>query len=130
MDVFLILFLWGLGNFAVASPPVDLTDYEGKGSAQKIVKGAKKDPGISEREMIYVDNQDGVDSRDPALCQVKYKVAGRDRPGREGKTLVKLNQNQRVRFIRETKDHRWTMVEVVATRRKAWIPTSALLEKE
>ncbi len=76
--------------------------------------------------MIYLDNQEGVSSTDPAFRKVKYNVVGRDRPGREGKVLFRLAENQRVKFVRTGKDPRWSLVEVVATQRRAWIPSSAI----
>ena len=130
MDVLLILLgvicSYSLG---LAAPPVDLSDFDGKASA---AKGAKKSgsPTISEREMVYLDNQEGMESADPTLRTVRYKVLGRDRPGREGKVLVRLGENQRVKFIKESKDRRWSMVEIVGRKKRAWIPSSALVAQE
>jgi len=128
MDVFLIVItlLWGAG--AWASPPADLSDFDGtKGGGSK---GKQKTPAISEREMIYVDNQENVNSGGSSVRELRYNVVGRDRPGRDGKGLLKLSEKQRVKFVRRSKDNRWTLIEVPATQKKAWIPSAALVEKE
>ncbi len=132
MDVFLrsaALVILSLFNTSVlASPPVDLTDFDGKRNESKkaALKGGKKDPGISERQMIYVDNSEGVENI-PELRVLKYNVIGRDRPGREGKAMLRLTAEQRVKWLRDSKDTRWTLVEIPNLNKKTWVPKAALV---
>jgi hypothetical protein len=128
MDVLLILILF-LAQSAGSAPPVDLSDFEGKKSAEMDSKTKIRREGVSETQMIYVDNTEGGEAS-PDLRHLKFAVAGRDRPGREGKILIRLQAENRVKFVRFSKDNRWSLIEIPGIKKRAWVPRAALIEEK
>ena len=109
---------------ARAAPPVDLVDPQaGDVSSPRSKKGKE----ITEDDMTYVDGHQAKNLPPEVGPTIKFDVVGRKAPRRDGKGLIKLNKNQKIRIIKNVEGKDWVVVETYGVpHRKAWVPRAAI----
>lgn len=135
LKLFTLGVFFGILNPSLhASPPQDLSIFEKPDASddEAPVKPKrrlrfKEDDLTSGAPPAASDRQDSSHSSDNADVKkhLRYDVICRERPGRQGKPIVKLKKGQ---LVSEGKrSNQWSEVSYSAKASTCWIPTSAMI---
>ena len=100
-----------------SAPPNDLSDPLNAGP-----RGSR----VNEDDLVYTDNTKPLPDPEKDFASIKTDIVGRSSPGREGKAIVKLRRGERVNVLKPSQDGRWLAVVNLKTRRKSWVPATAV----
>lgn len=104
-----------------ASPPVDLTDYDG--GQRKVRRSAKP---LTDNDLIFTDNIIKPEKQLHGLVLFKKATVGRTEPKAQGKAVIRFQVEYRARFLQFSKDKKWVAVELLNGRKRSWVPMDAV----
>jgi len=106
---------------SVASPPVDLSDYDG---ARRTVRRVEKP--LTDKDLIFTDNIIKPEKLLHGLVLFKAATLGRTQARPDARAVLSFKPEYRVRFLQYSKDKKWVAVELLNGRKRAWVPASAV----
>jgi hypothetical protein len=90
-------------------------------------QAAPKKRELTENDLVYTDTAQNSESDLAPKAKIKVnKVAARSLPGRKGKVLFVLEQNETVSLLKKSKDQQWWAVYSFKFNKKGWVPVTSL----
>jgi hypothetical protein len=106
---------------SLASPPVDLSDYDG---SHRVVRQAEKP--LTDKDLIFTDNIIKPEKLLHGLVLFKSDAIGRTEAKPDAKAVLRFRAEYRGRFLQYSKDKKWVAVELLNGRKRAWVPLASV----